>query len=111
VSGGALAPGECNQRHRRLAPLRSHSMFRSVFFYNADPSCPLLLQRPAHLQSSPGPRPSSNLARLAQVEDVLGAVHVYKNQHEIDQASGSGREELGLISVRYARFPDLLDVS
>jgi hypothetical protein len=57
--------------------------------WNADM---LFVLTPTHAQAQ-------ELARIAEEEDWAGEVCVYKDQDEIDNALGTGRDEYGLMSV------------
>ena len=59
--------------------------------WNADM---LFVLTPTHAQAQ-------ELARIAEEEDWAGEVCVYKDQDEIDNALGTGRDEYGLMSVRW----------
>jgi hypothetical protein len=58
-------------------------------FWNADL---LFVLTQTHVQAC-------ELARIAEEDDWAGEVYVYKNQDEIDQALGTGRDEYGLLRV------------
>jgi hypothetical protein len=57
--------------------------------WNADT---LYVLTPTHGQAQ-------ELARIAEEEDWAGEVYVHKDQNEIDQALGTGRDEYGLMTV------------
>jgi hypothetical protein len=48
---------------------------------------------------TPTRQAADQLARIVEEEDWGGQVQVYKDQAEIDRAVGTGRQELGLLSV------------
>ena len=58
-------------------------------FWNADT---LFILTPTHTQAD-------ELARIAEDEDWAGDVYVCKDQKEIDNALGTGRDEYGLVVV------------
>jgi hypothetical protein len=48
---------------------------------------------------TPSRSEAERLAQIAEEEDWASEVHVYRDQAEIDQALGTGRQEYGLVSI------------
>ena len=48
---------------------------------------------------TPTRQAAEDLARIVEIEDWGGEVHVYDKQDEMDRALGTGRQEYGLLSI------------